>query len=182
MKTKLLTLLGMFLMGGAAQALSIAPKDAQDPSYQLNRLDNVDLKSYLGEGLKHSTKMVGVIDADDADYSDGVPGTYDLQDSVSGVQIVLPAGSVIRDAYVYAQASGTSGVTVAVGHPGSVGAIVAARDFSSLTAGVLTAGVQVSAATAIATSTQMGLKATLTGVTLNAGKVYVIMDVVKGLQ
>ena len=178
MKTKLLTVLGMFLMGGAAQALSIAPVDVQDPSYQLDRLDNVTLKGYLGDGFKHSTKLVGVIDAS----TSSVPGTYDLQDSVSGVQIVLPAGSVIRDAYVYAQASGTSGVTVAVGHPGSVGAIVAARDFSSLTAGVLTAGVQVSAATAIATSTQMGLKATLTGATLAAGKVYVIMDVVKGLQ
>lgn len=181
MKTKLLALMAL-LVTGAAQAVSVAPVDLQNPAYLLERLDDPTLKGYLGVDLKHSMKVVGVIDADDSDYSGGVPGTYSLQDSETGKQVVLPAGSVIRDSWAYGAVAGTSGVTLAVGYTGSAAAILAARDVSSLTAGVATAGVAVSPATVISNSTQRGLTATLTGATLLDGKTYIVLDVVKGLQ
>lgn len=178
-------ILGLLLLaGGAAQAVSPVPaKDLQDQRYLIQRLDDASLKAYLGKNLRSATTAVGLFTPSDSDYSSGVPGTYNVQDAVTGEKLVIPAGTVVTDVKVYTPTTLLTGATVEIGYSGSVGALLTARGTSSMTTGTVVAGVPVgTAATAIARTSDTDVTMTITGVTITSGKSYILIDMVPGLD
>lgn len=191
-------LLGLLLMGGAAQAGfpvpvdSILPVDQQDQRYLIKRLDSPVYKAYLAEQERHATTAVALFDptatlvvagVTTSPYSGGVPGTYPLLDVVTGKQLVIPAASLITDVKVYNQTTLLTGSTVAIGWSGSTGALLATTPTSTMTVDTVLPGVAIgSAATTVVSTATQNVTMTLTGATVSSGKAYIMLRLIPGLN
>lgn len=183
MKKYFLGFLTMVVAFAATAQVTGPAKDLQDPVELLKRLDNPTQKGYLGSKLRASQTFVGLYTQSDSAYSNGVPGTYNLQDAVSGEKLVIPAGSVIHDVKIYTVTDLTgAGATVSVGYSGGAADLVAARQGDSFDAGVL-AGVPVdTAATAVKRTADTDVTLTISGATVTAGKAYFLIRASTGLE